>query len=288
MPQAPTIDTHAHYFPQSYIDLIAKHGPRCGTTVSQDASGRTFIQVGLLLRTGPIVPLFIDLDARLKEMDRQGVKVHVLSLTQPMVYWADDDLGHAAFGGVQRRDQRRTSQRIPTGCSASRRCRSRIPSSRWKNSNARRSCPASAASTSRRRCATAISPTRSFFPIYARMEALGLPLFLHPMMINNERMKQFYLINLCGNPFETALAASHLIYGGVLDAFPKLEVACPTPAARCRSCAGVSTAVSTRARNARPSRGRRASTSSASPTTRSATTRTFFRTSSTSSAPTGS
>ena len=73
MPQAPTIDTHAHYFPQSYIDLIAKLGPRCGTTVVQDAQGRTFIQVGLLLRTGPIEPLFIDLDARLKEMDRQGV-----------------------------------------------------------------------------------------------------------------------------------------------------------------------------------------------------------------------
>ena len=150
VPQAPTIDTHAHYFPQSYIDLIAKLGPRCGTTVSQDASGRTFIQVGLLLRTGPIVPLFIDLDARLKEMDRQGVQVHVLSLTQPMVYWADDDLGTAAFGGVQRRDQRRTSRSIPSGCSASRRCRFRIRSSRWRSSSARRSCPASAASTSRR------------------------------------------------------------------------------------------------------------------------------------------
>jgi len=46
-------------------------------------------------------------------------------------------------------------------------------------------------------------------------------------MINNERLKQFYLINLCGNPFETAIAASHLIYGGVLDAFPKLEVSLP-------------------------------------------------------------
>ena len=47
------------------------------------------------------------------------------------------------------------------------------------------------------------------------------------MMINNERLKQFYLINLLGNPFETAIAASHLIFGGVLDAFPKLEVSLP-------------------------------------------------------------
>jgi aminocarboxymuconate-semialdehyde decarboxylase len=67
----------------------------------------------------------------------------------------------------------------------------------------------------------------SFFPVYERIAELGLPIFLHPMMINNERLKQFYLINLCGNPFDTAIAASHLIYGGVLDAFPKLEVSLP-------------------------------------------------------------
>ena len=45
-PSIKTIDTHAHYFPQSYIDLIAKHGKRCGTTVTVDDNGVTFIQVG--------------------------------------------------------------------------------------------------------------------------------------------------------------------------------------------------------------------------------------------------
>ena len=51
-PPIQTIDTHAHYFPQSYIDLVAKHGSRVGTTVTE-ANGATFIQVGLNLRTGP-------------------------------------------------------------------------------------------------------------------------------------------------------------------------------------------------------------------------------------------
>ena len=93
MANTRTIDTHAHFFPQSYIDLIAKHGGRCGTSVVRDDKGQLFIQVGLLLRTGPVVPAFYDLDQRLAEMDREGVDVHVLSLTQPMVYWADDQLG---------------------------------------------------------------------------------------------------------------------------------------------------------------------------------------------------
>jgi aminocarboxymuconate-semialdehyde decarboxylase len=68
---------------------------------------------------------------------------------------------------------------------------------------------------------------RSFFPVYERIAELGLPIFLHPMMINNERLKQYYLINLLGNPFDTAIAAAHLIFGGVMDAFPKLEVSLP-------------------------------------------------------------
>jgi aminocarboxymuconate-semialdehyde decarboxylase len=93
MARAQTIDTHVHYFPESYLKLIAAHGKRVGTSVVTDSSGNTFIQVGLHLRTGPIVSRFIDLDERIRDMDRQGVTMHALSLTQPMVYWADDDLG---------------------------------------------------------------------------------------------------------------------------------------------------------------------------------------------------
>src|SRR5256714_8501082 len=44
------------------------------------------------LMTGPVGPKFVDLDARLAAMDEQGVEVHALSLSQPMVYWADGDL----------------------------------------------------------------------------------------------------------------------------------------------------------------------------------------------------
>jgi aminocarboxymuconate-semialdehyde decarboxylase len=67
-----------------------------------------------------------------------------------------------------------------------------------------------------------------FFPVYERIEALGLPLFLHPVfVIGAERLAAFYLTNLLGNPFESAIAAAHLIFGGVLDRFPRLTVVLP-------------------------------------------------------------
>ena len=220
-----TIDTHAHYFPQAYIDLVAKHGHRVGTTVSE-ASGATFIQVGLNLRTGPITAEFIDLDKRLKLMDAQGVGMHALSLTQPMVYWADDDLGvqlsMAYNDAISAAHQAHPHRFIGFAC---------LPMQNPRLALEELERAAKLPGIKGVYLATGIRDRelsdRSFFPVYARCEALGLPIFLHPMMINNERMKQFYLVNICGNPFETALAACHLIFGGVLDAFPKLEISLP-------------------------------------------------------------
>jgi aminocarboxymuconate-semialdehyde decarboxylase len=220
-----TIDTHAHYFPQSYIDLVAKHGNGVGTTVTE-TNGATFIQVGLNLRTGPITRTFIDLDKRLKLMDAQGVGMHALSLTQPMVYWADDDLGVqlcvAYNDAISAAHKAHPNRFIGFAC---------LPMQNLKLALEELERAARLPGVKGVYMATAVRDRelsdRSFFPLYARCEALGLPIFLHPMMINNERMKQFYLVNICGNPFDTALAACHLIFGGVLDAFPKLEISLP-------------------------------------------------------------
>ena len=220
-----TIDTHAHYFPQSYIDLVAKHGPRVGASVVE-VNGATFIQVGLNLRTGPITSTFIDLDERLKLMDAQGVGMHALSLTQPMVYWADDDLGVqlciAYNDAISAAHKAHPTRFIGFAC---------LPMQNPMLALEELNRAAKLAGVKGVYLATGIRDRelsdRSFFPVYARCEELGLPIFLHPMMINNERMKQFYLVNICGNPFDTALAACHLIFGGVLDAFPKLEISLP-------------------------------------------------------------
>jgi aminocarboxymuconate-semialdehyde decarboxylase len=69
---------------------------------------------------------------------------------------------------------------------------------------------------------------KEFWPIYERTEALGLPLFLTNLYPSGaERMKDFFMINVLGNPQEAGYAATSLVYGGVLDAFPQLEVYLP-------------------------------------------------------------
>jgi aminocarboxymuconate-semialdehyde decarboxylase len=69
---------------------------------------------------------------------------------------------------------------------------------------------------------------RRFWNIYAKAEELGWPVFLHPIdTIGRERTTRYYLRNLLGNPYDTGVAAASLIFGGVLDACPKLEVNLP-------------------------------------------------------------
>jgi aminocarboxymuconate-semialdehyde decarboxylase len=61
-----------------------------------------------------------------------------------------------------------------------------------------------------------------------RVEALDLPIFLRPQQtLGGKRLGVFYLSNFLGNPIDTAIAASHLIFAGVLDRQPKLPVDLP-------------------------------------------------------------
>jgi aminocarboxymuconate-semialdehyde decarboxylase len=68
----------------------------------------------------------------------------------------------------------------------------------------------------------------SFLPVFERIHALGVPIFLHPLnVIGAQRLANYHLHNLLGNPFDTAVAAANLIFSGLLDRFPKLQVCLP-------------------------------------------------------------
>ncbi len=64
-----------------------------------------------------------------------------------------------------------------------------------------------------------------FFPFWAAAEELGVLVFIHPLGFTHaQRMSEYYFNNLIGNPLESTLAVGHLIFGGVLDAYPGLKI----------------------------------------------------------------
>jgi len=65
----------------------------------------------------------------------------------------------------------------------------------------------------------------SFRPFFAAAEELGVMLFLHPLgFTQGQRLTDFYLNNIIGNPLESTIALSHMIFGGVLDRHPGLRL----------------------------------------------------------------
>jgi aminocarboxymuconate-semialdehyde decarboxylase len=66
-----------------------------------------------------------------------------------------------------------------------------------------------------------------FHPIWAKCEELGILVFMHPVGTKELRSRlqgNGGLENTIGNPLETTLALSHLIYEGTLDRFPGLKI----------------------------------------------------------------
>jgi aminocarboxymuconate-semialdehyde decarboxylase len=68
---------------------------------------------------------------------------------------------------------------------------------------------------------------RKFHPVWAKAEELGCLIFIHPVGTKELEPRlggNGGLTNTIGNPLETTLALSHLIYEGTLDRFPGLKI----------------------------------------------------------------
>jgi aminocarboxymuconate-semialdehyde decarboxylase len=64
-----------------------------------------------------------------------------------------------------------------------------------------------------------------FSGLFAKAEALGALLFVHPIGFTHaDRMRDCYLNNIIGQPLESTLAISRLILGGVLERHPRLNI----------------------------------------------------------------
>src|SRR5262249_46460145 len=66
-------------------------------------------------------------------------------------------------------------------------------------------------------------------PFWAKAEALGVVIFIHPQgtpeIDASGRLKgNGVLTNVIGNPLETTIALSHLIFEGTLDAYPGVKI----------------------------------------------------------------
>ena len=90
-PRVRVVDIHAHWYPPEWVALLEREGDANGAKIGRNARGNVTASIPNL--SVSFQPQYIDIGTRLAAMDKAGVAMHALSLTQPMVYWAPGAFG---------------------------------------------------------------------------------------------------------------------------------------------------------------------------------------------------
>ena len=167
----------------------------------------------------------VDPQVRLREMDKMGVDVQVLtaSLVHMYTYWADSE--------TSLKMERLANDRIAAMVA--------VAPDRFVGLGGVPLQDPAAALGELRRCMGELklrgvqisSHAESMElgdpllrPFWAEAEKLGAALYVHPAGVVEPRYRKFQLWNSIGQPLEEALAMASLFYEGVLDAYPKLKL----------------------------------------------------------------
>jgi aminocarboxymuconate-semialdehyde decarboxylase len=224
MSQPRTIDIHSHVLTEETVALLRKAAPKLAVSITPiDNNAATLEVAGTPYR--PFPRGGFDIEQRLRDMDAAGVDVQVLSAT-PQTYLYGQEASLTAATAAVQNDQ---IAKLVAAHSGRFMGIATLPMQ----------APELAAAELRR----AISKLGlrgtmfgsnvlgknlddpSFEPLWATAEELGAFVFIHPVAVAGaERLKSYYLVNLIGNPLDTTIAAACLVFGGVLDRYPKLKV----------------------------------------------------------------
>ncbi len=168
---------------------------------------------------------FVNPRTRLRDMDRMGVDIQVISLNLPQnCYWADGakglEVARACNDGIAEFIAAKPDRFIGMGSVGLQDVgRSMRELGRAVNSLGLKGVVVSSNIRNRD-----LGETR-FKPFWAKAQELGVPVFIHPQGFSHaDRLAKFFLWNSVGQPLEEALAMSSLIHEGVMDEFPKLKL----------------------------------------------------------------
>jgi len=217
------IDVHAHFVPRDCFDVIDSAGRHYGPTIVTGKKRQEKIILGTV-NLGPIARRFWDPETRIKDMDEAGVDVQVLSPVPSLLYYNLEAEACLWFSRKQNDGISQVVKKYPDRFQGMATVPLQEPAmalselDRAINELGLRGVEILANINGRDLDASEL------FPFYQEVEALGVPIFIHPAgVVTAESMKKYYLNNLIGNPLDTTLAVANLIFGGVLEKFPRLK-----------------------------------------------------------------
>ena len=241
------VDCDSHILPEdAFADVPAvfrQEGPRIET----DAKGRSCVVYPARQRNIPDYARTIPNpfnprprssgnkpEVRIADMAKAKIDLQVLVPSNGSFYYdVEPELGAAVCRSYNNADRPHRERSIPASFSAWQRCRCKPHSWRsmsWNAPCANWACRAVV-------CYTTVGENdldaEEFWPFYAKAEELAIPIIFHPVntgpIVGGWRMTRHYASrgygfwSALGNSMENSITIANLMFGGVLDAFPKLR-----------------------------------------------------------------
>lgn len=218
-----TVDMHAHYVAPELLEAVQREGARHSVTAAEQ-DGRTYFTIAGV-QSPPLPGNINDLQHRFDEMQAMHVDVQIISTWMDLSGYTLQPEDGLWLARTQNDILADAARRYPDRLVA-------MPSVPMQAPDL--------AVEELRRCVYELD-TRGveigtninsrnldepeLDPFWAAAQEMDVPVFIHPYRpAGADRMKKYFLANLVGNPTDTTLAAASLIFGGVLDRFPKLTV----------------------------------------------------------------
>ncbi|MGH2752131.1 MAG: amidohydrolase family protein [Actinomycetota bacterium] len=219
--KARCIDLHCHYIPQTLVDKIAHEGDAHSVHLTRD--GRVSFAGRAATQGWP--GGMLDLEERLTWMDRRQIDVQILSAWMDFsAYVLDPDDGAWLARALNEttveaiapyRDRFRAMAAVPLQAP-------HLAVDELRHAVRALGMVAVEIATS---VVNRELDDPSLDPFWAAAEELEVLVLVHPYAsIGSDRLSRYFLNNLVGNPAEETVAAAHLIYGGVLERYPRLRV----------------------------------------------------------------
>ena len=221
-----TIDLHCHALTTEVERKVAGHPQKSAEAQARlRTMGRASVEYNASTMLPESLPALTDLAVRLQDMDAMGVDIQVISPSpNQYYYWAEPDLA-VEIVRLQNEHIAELCAQHPHRLAGLGTLALQHPAVAIEQLEyAVRKLGLKGVEVS-----TAVNGVEladpALEPVWGKAESLGCMIFIHPLGTSlGERLDRHYLSNIVGQPVETAVALSHLIFGGVLDRYPGLKI----------------------------------------------------------------
>jgi aminocarboxymuconate-semialdehyde decarboxylase len=225
MDQARVIDVHAHVFPRPAIALSDTGTEWHGSTIERDVDGAPVTITGARRQVYGSSLHYEPSGRRVELMDEAGVDLAILSVLPPLFrYELPADVGLAAARAIND-DIAEWTRQWPDRFLGLATLPLQDPEASIRELERAMDELGLIGASIGTYVGDSNLDEPGLFPVFEAMAARRAFVFCHPA---NPRggtsMKSYFLRNLVGNPWETAIAIGSLMFGGVLERLPNLTI----------------------------------------------------------------